>query len=808
MSELQTNVSVKVLNQASEPLAKITADMKTMNESLQKAGSGSGISSAFKGIGSSATDASKGLGTMQQGLGGFIGSISPVSLGAGAIGAALALLAKSSISAAQELQSVGIMAKVVFGEDFPKMNQELTNLSVSLGRNQSDLAKFASSVTTVATGLGVSKKAAEDMSLGLTELAVSFGKAFNTSDQSVMDAFKSALEGNTRGLRQFNIVLNDNTLQEYLNKQGIDKKVTSLDEASKAIVTYNYLLDETSAIQEAGAQNTGNLADQTKKLSASWNDLQESMGTTFLPAVTAAVQGLDAGLSALRGTVMNTAKALQMVSAALHGTSYDMTFTGTEVTQANIAFQELHGVGLGKARDGMVDVSAKSKLLASDLKYSSSAISGMKGEAQKLEKAMLDLGEGFKTSYTEIGNKSKELEIKHNQAVESIKQKQGDLYTKLNDLRTAANSTASAFAEMGVKFKQSMDDLNTQSITSVGEQLQKIKDIARDIARAQGQEGALSTDQIVGRIANRSDKTSLTLTAEDARGLTSAQEEQVNKTLELQREQKAYTEYLTKALSLNKEIANTIAVGSTDYVKNAEKLIAGDPNLGKGIALSGQTGFAKTQAQIMKQAGQTQDQFDKDTSRNKLDQEKNERDQQQVKEELAALEKKRKAVEYAYQRERAEIDSTKITLDAFHSQYLVQMDSMASVTQKTVDNVKKNLQDLKTALQQAQIDAQYSAQVTSNASSRGASRVGFANGGIVGSRSGGVDVTVGEGRYNEAIVPLPDGRSIPVQFPNGVSSGGGITITIQNMNVSKTADADEVIKYIAREVQKQSTQSY
>ena len=44
----------------------------------------------------------------------------------------------------------------------------------------------------------------------------------------------------------------------------------------------------------------------------------------------------------------------------------------------------------------------------------------------------------------------------------------------------------------------------------------------------------------------------------------------------------------------------------------------------------------------------------------------------------------------------------------------------------------------------------------------------FANGGIASSPTMGL---VGEGRYNEAIIPLPDGKSVPVQMSGG--SGGG-----------------------------------
>ena len=73
---------------------------------------------------------------------------------------------------------------------------------------------------------------------------------------------------------------------------------------------------------------------------------------------------------------------------------------------------------------------------------------------------------------------------------------------------------------------------------------------------------------------------------------------------------------------------------------------------------------------------------------------------------------------------------------------------------------------------------------------------GFANGGIIplamggytkGYRSGGVvsqpTFLVGEGRYNEAVVPLPDGRSIPVEM-----HGGGSNVVV-NVNVNGQGSA-------------------
>jgi hypothetical protein len=61
----------------------------------------------------------------------------------------------------------------------------------------------------------------------------------------------------------------------------------------------------------------------------------------------------------------------------------------------------------------------------------------------------------------------------------------------------------------------------------------------------------------------------------------------------------------------------------------------------------------------------------------------------------------------------------------------------------------------------------------------------FANGGIVKGPTLGL---VGEGRYNEAVVPLPDGRKIPVDL--GGSSGGDIATSIV-VNVSNGQSSSE-----------------
>jgi len=77
----------------------------------------------------------------------------------------------------------------------------------------------------------------------------------------------------------------------------------------------------------------------------------------------------------------------------------------------------------------------------------------------------------------------------------------------------------------------------------------------------------------------------------------------------------------------------------------------------------------------------------------------------------------------------------------------------------------------------------------------------FANGGVVGGPTLGL---MGEGKYNEAVVPLPDGRSIPVQL-GGRSArdlmGGGAPGMPQAPSLSMKFETTKIngVEYVSRE---------
>ena len=78
-----------------------------------------------------------------------------------------------------------------------------------------------------------------------------------------------------------------------------------------------------------------------------------------------------------------------------------------------------------------------------------------------------------------------------------------------------------------------------------------------------------------------------------------------------------------------------------------------------------------------------------------------------------------------------------------------------------------------------------------------ADMMGFASGGIASGPSSGYPVEL---HGTEAVVPLPDGRTIPVSIKGDVG-GGGTTNTI-NISVSGGGNAKEIAKQVSDEVSK------
>jgi phage-related protein len=122
---------------------------------------------------------------------------------------------------------------------------------------------------------------------------------------------------------------------------------------------------------------------------------------------------------------------------------------------------------------------------------------------------------------------------------------------------------------------------------------------------------------------------------------------------------------------------------------------------------------------------------------------------------------------------------------------------MKSLFEGMIDNIMDFLQPFIDKIERvAEIAGDITGGIRSGAS-KAWDAIGFADGGIsTGPNSGYMTQLHG----TEAVVPLPNGRSIPVEISGAMGGGGGSENITVNINVSGGGNADEIARKVSQEV--------
>lgn len=128
------------------------------------------------------------------------------------------------------------------------------------------------------SGFGVAGKQANVMSKNLTQLSYDLSSFFNTDVETAFDKLSSAMTGQVKGLREFGIDTTVATLQEYALSKGIDASVSSMTQAEKSLLRYNYIMEKSIKMQGDMARTLETPANAVRILQAQWTQLQRALG--------------------------------------------------------------------------------------------------------------------------------------------------------------------------------------------------------------------------------------------------------------------------------------------------------------------------------------------------------------------------------------------------------------------------------------------------------------------------------------------------------------------------------------------------
>lgn len=212
------------------------------------------------------------------------------------------------------------------------------------GMSELSAKQFASRFQAMGTALDIPQGKMADMSIRLTELTGDMASFYDVSQEDVAKSLQSVFSGTTAPMRRYGIDLTQATLKEWALKQGLDANVSSMSQAEKAMLRYQYVLAHTTNITGDFARTADTWHNQVTLLRENFKALGAVVGSGLINAFKPFLHVLNAVLQ----KVISFAEMVTNALGSIFGWKYEAS-KGAGISGL--------ADDIGSASDGMDDLS-------------------------------------------------------------------------------------------------------------------------------------------------------------------------------------------------------------------------------------------------------------------------------------------------------------------------------------------------------------------------------------------------------------------------------------------------------------------
>lgn len=210
------------------------------------------------------------------------------------------------IKAASDLEEQSNKFKVVFAGSMGIAKKGVDELTESYAMSERMAMEYTSTIGNMLSGMGLASDKAAEMSVNLTKLAADYASFNNVSLDEALTAFRAGLAGEMEPMRRFGKDLSEMALKQEALRMGILKTNGPLDQQTKALATYNILMNKSTNEMGDMIRTSDSWANTQKKLNARFEDFKAMIGgviLTDLQRVAVAIGNLSSkeNMSGLQG---------------------------------------------------------------------------------------------------------------------------------------------------------------------------------------------------------------------------------------------------------------------------------------------------------------------------------------------------------------------------------------------------------------------------------------------------------------------------------------------------------------------------
>lgn len=281
------------------------------------------IASAFVRI---RPDSSNFKGETQSGV---LGAIKEIAVAAAGIFAAEKIFdfGKEAVSGAATLQKSLEVIDSQFGKASGTVKAFGDDAAAQFGISAQVADATSARFGILFSNLGIGNQKAAEMTIGFEKLTGSLAAVRGVDPSDVLNSIVQAAAGNTRGLKQLGIVIDNTMIKQEALKLGLISSIKDgITPATKAQAIYALATQNLGILQQQAAAHSGDLVDQQKKLSAEWSNAKDQLGAVLLPIVTKVVtvfaenlpRAMDVAKAALEKLVGVIRGISSVVSPVIH----------------------------------------------------------------------------------------------------------------------------------------------------------------------------------------------------------------------------------------------------------------------------------------------------------------------------------------------------------------------------------------------------------------------------------------------------------------------------------------------------------
>ena len=253
-------------------------------------------------------------------------------------------LLRDAIDISSSLTEVENVVRQTFGQYESLINNFAQTSIEKFGMSELSAKQFASRFQAMGTALDIPQEKMAGMSIRLTELAGDMASFYDVSQEDIAKSLQSVFSGTTAPMRRYGIDLTQATLKEWALKQGLDANISSMTQAEKAMLRYQYVLAHTTNITGDFARTADTWHNQITMLKENFKALGAVVGSGLINAFKPFIKVLNAVLQ----KVISFAEMVTNALGSIFGWKYEAS-KGAGISGL--------ADDIGSASDGMDDLS-------------------------------------------------------------------------------------------------------------------------------------------------------------------------------------------------------------------------------------------------------------------------------------------------------------------------------------------------------------------------------------------------------------------------------------------------------------------